>query len=91
METQNGASKITSEIHDKNQIEEQFISPQAFHRTPGGRVHKTTMGEADQNNITTKNKISDRQISQNQTCSHTHTCTKQNGINLRRNQIDPLL
>jgi hypothetical protein len=45
METQNGASKITSEIDDKNQIEEQFISPQAFHRTPGGRVHKTTTGE----------------------------------------------
>jgi hypothetical protein len=29
--TQNGASKTTSEINDKNQIEEQFISSQVFH------------------------------------------------------------
>jgi hypothetical protein len=35
----------TSEIDDKNRIEEQFISSQVFHRTLGGRVQKTTAGE----------------------------------------------
>jgi hypothetical protein len=44
-ETQNGASKTTSEIDKKNWIEEQFISSQAFHRTPGERVWETTAGE----------------------------------------------
>jgi hypothetical protein len=34
-----------SEIDDKNWIEEQFISLQAFHRTPGGRIRKITAGE----------------------------------------------
>jgi hypothetical protein len=42
-ETRNSAGKTTSEIDDKNQIEEQFISSQAFHRTFGGRVQKTTV------------------------------------------------
>jgi hypothetical protein len=45
VETQNGASKTTTEIDDKNQIEEQFISSQVFQRTPGGRVQETTAGE----------------------------------------------
>jgi hypothetical protein len=45
METQNGASKTTQEINDKNRLEKQFISSQAFHRTPGGRVRETTAGE----------------------------------------------
>jgi hypothetical protein len=40
-ETWNGASKID----DKNWIKEQFISSQAFHRTPSGRVRETTAGE----------------------------------------------
>jgi hypothetical protein len=43
MKTRNGASKTTSEIDDKNQIEEQFISSQSFHRTPDGRVRKITV------------------------------------------------
>jgi hypothetical protein len=43
--TQNNAGKTTCEINDKNWIEEQFISSQVFHRTPGGRVRKITTGE----------------------------------------------
>jgi hypothetical protein len=43
--TQNGASKIMSEIDDKNWIEEQFIFSQAFHRTPDERVQKTITKE----------------------------------------------
>jgi hypothetical protein len=38
--TLNGASKTTCEIDDKIWIEEQFISSQAFHRTPGLRVRE---------------------------------------------------
>jgi hypothetical protein len=34
-----------SETDDKNQIKNRFISSQAFHRTPGGRVRKITTGE----------------------------------------------
>jgi hypothetical protein len=45
METRNGASKTTREIDDKNRFEKQFISSQAFHRTPGRRVRETTAGE----------------------------------------------
>jgi hypothetical protein len=45
VETRNGASKIMNEIDDKNQIEEQFISSHAFHRTPGESVRKTTTEE----------------------------------------------
>jgi hypothetical protein len=44
-ETHNSASESTCKIDDKNRIEEQFISSQAFHRTPGGRVRETTVGE----------------------------------------------
>jgi hypothetical protein len=43
-ETRNSASKTTSEIDDKNQIEEQFMSSQAFHRTSGGCIQKITAG-----------------------------------------------
>jgi hypothetical protein len=42
METQIGASKNTCEIDDKNQIKEQYLSSQAFHRTPSGRVRQIT-------------------------------------------------
>jgi hypothetical protein len=45
METHNSASETTCKINDKNQIEEQLISSQAFHRTPGGRIQKITAGE----------------------------------------------
>jgi hypothetical protein len=45
MKARKGASKTTCEIDDKNRLEKQFISSQAFHRTPGGRVRKTTTGE----------------------------------------------
>jgi hypothetical protein len=41
-EIRNGASKTTCEIDDKNRLEKQFISSQAFHRTSGGRVWKIT-------------------------------------------------
>jgi hypothetical protein len=41
-ETQNGASKTTSEIDDKNQIKNRFISSQTFNRTPDERVQKIT-------------------------------------------------
>jgi hypothetical protein len=44
-DTRNGASENTCEIDDKNQIKTQFVSSQIFHRTPGGRVQKTTAGE----------------------------------------------
>jgi hypothetical protein len=40
METQNGASKASCKIDDKNRLEKQFISSQAFHRTPGERVQE---------------------------------------------------
>jgi hypothetical protein len=32
-------------IDDKNRVKEQYISSQAFHRTPGGRVGEITAGE----------------------------------------------
>jgi hypothetical protein len=44
-ETQNGASTITSEIDDENQIEKQFMSSQAFHRTTDRRIQKITAEE----------------------------------------------
>jgi hypothetical protein len=44
-ETRNSASKTTSEIDDENRIEKQFMSSQAFHRTPGTRIRETTVGE----------------------------------------------
>jgi hypothetical protein len=44
-ETHNNASETTCKIDNKNRIKEQFISSQTFHRTPGGRVRKTTTGE----------------------------------------------
>jgi hypothetical protein len=43
VEARNGASKTTYEIDDKNQIEEQFISPQTFHKTPGVRELKNAV------------------------------------------------
>jgi hypothetical protein len=45
VETRNDASKTSCEIDNRNQLEKRFISSQAFHRTPGGRVRKTTTGE----------------------------------------------
>jgi hypothetical protein len=42
--TLNGASKTPCEIDDKIRIEKQFISSQAFHRTPGLRVREITAG-----------------------------------------------
>jgi hypothetical protein len=44
-EARNDASRTTREIDDKNRLEKQFITSQAFHRTPGGRVRETTAGE----------------------------------------------
>jgi hypothetical protein len=44
-ETQNGASKTPRENDDENRLKEQFISSQAFHQTPGGRVQEITVGE----------------------------------------------
>jgi hypothetical protein len=43
--TRNGASKITSEIDNKNQIEKQFMSSQVFYRTRSERVQKITVEE----------------------------------------------
>jgi hypothetical protein len=45
VETRNSASKTTCEIDDRNQLEKQFISSRAFHRTTGGRVQKITAEE----------------------------------------------
>jgi hypothetical protein len=45
METRKSASKTTCEIDDKNQIKEQFIISQAFHRAPSERVREITAGE----------------------------------------------
>jgi hypothetical protein len=42
-ETWIGASKNTSDINDNNRIKEQFISSQAFHQTPGGRIREITI------------------------------------------------
>jgi hypothetical protein len=42
MQTRNNARKTSSEIDDKNQIEEQFMSSQAFHWTPAGCIQKIT-------------------------------------------------
>jgi hypothetical protein len=36
---------VLARPHDKNRLEKQFISSQAFHRTLGGRVRETTVGE----------------------------------------------
>jgi hypothetical protein len=44
-ETQNTASKTTSEINDKNWIEKQFMSSEAFHQTPDGRIQETIAKE----------------------------------------------
>jgi hypothetical protein len=44
VEAQNGASKTTSAINNKNWIKEQYIYSQAFHRTPGGHVWEITVG-----------------------------------------------
>jgi hypothetical protein len=43
--TQIDVSRNTCKIDNKNQIEQQFISSQAFHRTSGGRVREITVGE----------------------------------------------
>jgi hypothetical protein len=45
MKAQKGANRTTREIDDKNSTQKQFISSQAFHRTPGGRVRGTIVGE----------------------------------------------
>jgi hypothetical protein len=45
VEPRSDAGKTMCEINNKNQIEKQFISSQAFHRTAGGRVQKITAGE----------------------------------------------
>jgi hypothetical protein len=45
METHINVDKTTCEINDKNRIEEEFISSQIFHRTPGGRIQKITTEE----------------------------------------------
>jgi hypothetical protein len=45
MKAQRGANKTTREIDDKDRLEKQFISSQAFHRTRGRRARKTTAGE----------------------------------------------
>jgi hypothetical protein len=44
-ETQNAASKTTSEINDKNWIEKQFMSSEAFHQTPDGRIQESIAEE----------------------------------------------
>jgi hypothetical protein len=43
-ETCDNIGKDPSEIDDKNQIEDRFISSQVFHRTPGGHVREITAG-----------------------------------------------
>jgi hypothetical protein len=45
VKTQNSASKTSGEIDDKNQLKKQFISSQAFHRTPGVRAREITAGD----------------------------------------------
>jgi hypothetical protein len=44
VKTRDGTGKDLSETDDKTQIEDRFISSQAFHRTPGGRVREITAG-----------------------------------------------
>jgi hypothetical protein len=43
--TQNGATKTTSDIDDKNRLKQQFISSHAFYQTPDGHVQKITTEE----------------------------------------------
>jgi phosphoribulokinase len=43
--TRIGVSNTTCKINDKNQIKEQLISSQSFHRTTGGHVQKITAEE----------------------------------------------
>jgi hypothetical protein len=42
---EHSVNETTREIDNKNRLEKQFVSSQAFHRTPGGRVRETTAGE----------------------------------------------
>jgi hypothetical protein len=42
VKTRNNVGKTTCKIDDENQLEEQFISSQAFHWTPSGRVQEIT-------------------------------------------------
>jgi hypothetical protein len=44
-DTQNSASKTTCKIDDKNRVEEQNMSSQVFHQTPGGRDREITAEE----------------------------------------------
>jgi hypothetical protein len=41
--TRDGTGKDPIKTDDKNQIKNQFISSQIFHRTPGGRVWEITV------------------------------------------------
>jgi hypothetical protein len=45
VEIRSCADQTTSEIDNKNQLEEHFISSQAFYRTPGGHVREIIVGE----------------------------------------------
>jgi hypothetical protein len=45
VKTRDSTGKNLSETDDENQIEKRFISSQSFHRTAGGHVRETTMGE----------------------------------------------
>jgi hypothetical protein len=67
------------EIDNKNQIEKQFISSQAFHQTAGGRVQKLTVGERFEPRILD----SFDPVTQKQywvfTCNNLNHTTKKNG------------
>jgi predicted component of type VI protein secretion system len=45
VEPQNGAGKTMCKINDKNQIAEQYISLQTFHRTAGRHVKEIIVEE----------------------------------------------
>jgi hypothetical protein len=50
-ETQDGSGKDPSKTDNENQIENRFVSSQAFHRTSGGHVRKITTGEQSESRI----------------------------------------
>jgi hypothetical protein len=61
--------RSTTKIDSKKQ----FISSQAFHRTPGGRVQKTTAGEQFRPRILNSFDPAAQEHYRNSTCNHPHT------------------
>jgi hypothetical protein len=70
--TQIDATKTMCAIDDKNQIEEQFISSQTFHRTPGGHIRKITVGERFEPRILESFDLATQELYQPPPCKDPH-------------------